>query len=586
MIIARILPVVAVALLAAPAFGADANGYTAQYECRSGGPNCNVDVAALVAQSCQQTVTTSTSWASIDWSNNVICIQAGDHISKGTLKITASGTAKTPKILKYYRASDTDDDPWNQSDANRAKIRRIELAGEYWIIQRITIPPYDGEMVGAITMGSGSTGAHNVIINRVLIEGMPSNPSGTYSGFFTNCEVSLDFSDITFQNSVIRNGYPKYNNAPLGAWPDCGTNIRLVNNEIYDWSEHPVQVGNNHGWTMPGFVVENNDLYYSGVFNLAGGKASTENVMDIKAEGTPDNLAKIIRNRIWGARPTDLSACCIGGSAGDGIAIVPPTGGGFRYILIKDNIIFNNQNGLLWANGTSDKQSVIGNIFWKMGQYDPNTASHAIWMAKTINTEIYLNTFIDNRQYGLSFGGGLENSDIRCNAFLSGGGRENMGTPDSGTQADANAFYDTTEWSANARYSNVVKAISDRKSSTAYSVGDIIRTAPADQCTKQTDSACFLYKVTSAGTTFGGAVSYCVSLGCTVTDGTAQLRAIRGPYVFYRKLRTSPEAMTVPYARAYFGAAPGDSAPDTGACPSDFAARTGVGINDDPVIGP
>ena len=48
-----------------PSFAADRNGYTAQYECRAGGPNCNVDVATYVAHACDQTITSADSAATI-----------------------------------------------------------------------------------------------------------------------------------------------------------------------------------------------------------------------------------------------------------------------------------------------------------------------------------------------------------------------------------------------------------------------------------------------------------------------------------------------------------------------------------------
>ena len=39
-------------LVTATAWGADANGYTAEYECRAGGPQCNVDVETLTQAAC------------------------------------------------------------------------------------------------------------------------------------------------------------------------------------------------------------------------------------------------------------------------------------------------------------------------------------------------------------------------------------------------------------------------------------------------------------------------------------------------------------------------------------------------------
>ena len=135
-----------------PSFAADLNGYTAQYECRAGGAYCNVDVASLGNRACDQTIKASTPWSSINWSNNTICIEAGDHTSKGTLTIpsSASGKPGNYKVLRYYRAGDSDDEPWKQSGANRAILQNIDVQGGYWIIHRISFDPDKASVGGAV----------------------------------------------------------------------------------------------------------------------------------------------------------------------------------------------------------------------------------------------------------------------------------------------------------------------------------------------------------------------------------------------------------------------------------------------------
>ena len=103
---------------------ADINGYTAQYECRAGNPNCNVDVATLVAQTCQQTITTddsaSTINSKINGGSQYICVRNGDYTSKGKIMITASGTSSARKVLRYTRDLDNDDEPWKQVSNDQA----------------------------------------------------------------------------------------------------------------------------------------------------------------------------------------------------------------------------------------------------------------------------------------------------------------------------------------------------------------------------------------------------------------------------------------------------------------------------------
>jgi hypothetical protein len=157
MTIFRYFPVVILALFAGPTLAADANGYTAQYECRAGGQHCNVDVVALAAQPCEQTITPDTapinSWSAIDWSKNVICIQAGDHSGRGRLTLGSSGKPGAYKVLKYYRASDNNDEPWNQSST--AKIKFLNSGGRsYWLINRITVDPDASGSYDAILLWS------------------------------------------------------------------------------------------------------------------------------------------------------------------------------------------------------------------------------------------------------------------------------------------------------------------------------------------------------------------------------------------------------------------------------------------------
>jgi hypothetical protein len=77
-------------LAAWPSHAADLNGYTAQYECRAGGPNCNIDVVTLTNQACQQTINPGDAWNTINWSNNVICIASGYYVIPSPVTTTMS----------------------------------------------------------------------------------------------------------------------------------------------------------------------------------------------------------------------------------------------------------------------------------------------------------------------------------------------------------------------------------------------------------------------------------------------------------------------------------------------------------------
>ena len=160
-----------------PVGAADSNGYSAQYECRAGGPNCNVDVAALAALPCDQIIKTGTSptnsWSAINWANNVICIEVGDHAGRGELSLGSSGAAGARKVLRGVTASGgVPSDPW--SDSARAAIQRLTTNDhDYWVISRLS-SDHNGSDVYRMKVTGGSS---HVIVDRVLIENYNSGGS-------------------------------------------------------------------------------------------------------------------------------------------------------------------------------------------------------------------------------------------------------------------------------------------------------------------------------------------------------------------------------------------------------------------------
>ena len=546
-----------------PSFAADRNGYTAQYECRASGPHCKVDVAALTAQSCQQTITTSDSAAKIDsklnGAANVICVQNGDYTSQGTWRLTASGTSGQWRILRYTNTVDKNDEPWNQSSSDKAKIAGITVNANFWIIQRIALSSFVNV----------DDNANNVIFDRILAE----NIDGDMVDFHGS-------SDVTLQNSVVRNtitGGTSDKHCTVSG--GTASNLHLVNNEIYNCQGDGYQVSPGSG--VPGLVIENNDIYLTSAYYTQGGtEACAENALDLKSGGTSTSPVEIIHNRLWGHRYTDSS--CADGSYGEEIIYHETNGSGQHnsYGLIQNNVIFDGTIAITSPNreaGGPDHWSIIGNLMYDFSGVGSGTSVLGL---ESTYTEAYLNTFIETAQAAsvgwLSYNKSL-NQDIRCNVSLDGGRTTAYGTGTE-SQIDHNVYYNTT---AAAEPNKIVESIASRANSTTYSLNQIIRTASVKSCVNGTESACFLYKVTQAGTSAGSAPSYCTTLGCTETDGTVTLRAIRGPYTFYRKLRTGPETYTIPYARAYVSTTnSSDSAPEVNTCPSSYASRRGIGISD------
>ena len=549
-------------------WAADLNGYTAQYECRSGGPNCNVDVVTLTAAACQQTITTATAptgdWSALNQANTVICIENGDQTGRGTLTLTTSGTSGTRKILRYTRTSDNDDEPWNQSGANQATIAGINFnAKDFWIVHRL-------RSTSSITVDQS---ASDNIFSRILVEDINGD------------EIEIFGDRNTLQNSVIRNTvYGGASDKHCVAAGSGGDDVHIVNNEIYNCQGDGVQVLES-GFNSPGFVEENNDIYTTtdryadsdGTLNPAGDHACTENGIDQKQGGVSTNPFRIIHNRLWGFRASP-GACTGSGSFGEGLIFHahPPGITINTYGLVQNNIFMDGTQAISVPNAEPDHWSIVGNLIYKMRGV-PTGTTRSTEISKSSRVEFYLNTSIDvNTSNSIGWiEADNDNHDIRCNVNISAGTSSvSTGT----TQIDYNVYYGSTDAGETNKISN---AINTRANSTAYSLNAIIRTTatpPADGTAGD-----FLYKVTTAGTSASSPPAYCTKLNCVTNDGTMAVKAIRGPYKFYKKLRTvaAGEVTYIPYARAVNLSI----LPELGLCLDTFASRTGIGINNDDNIG-
>lgn len=561
-----------------PSFAADRNGYTAQYECRAGGPNCNVDVATYVAHTCDQTITSADSAATIsskinDAGSQYICVSPGDYTGKGTITLKTSGTSGAFRVLRYYRSGDTNDDPWNQSPQNQAQFRYMNLSGSYWIVHRLTFPTYVASGTSRVHVG----GSH-VIFNRLLIEG-GGDTEACYAAISNANETN---SDITVQNGVIRGLRHCTGGSPVAVDLESGNNHKVVNNELYDWCEHPIQLGQNNIPTMTNLAVENNDIYVSPASITASGDAAMGWGVSVKALGTAASPNRITHNRFWNKRKQDGSVCGTPDSSA-AIGFNAATSANSGYMLIQNNIVTDSVQALGFYNNTIQNVSVIGNLFYNIAPMGSQTASNAIALQDAYSTELYLNTLINAHKGTASYvvGGWRSNIDLRCDVLID---VDNFAaTPgDSSVVVNNNVFYNSASTTYNGSpAANINAVIRIRANSATYSTNAIMRTGAITGCSRGTESACFLYKAIVAGTSADSPPAPCTTLGCTYTDGGVTWKAIRGPYTFYRKLNTSPEQYTIPYARPYVNISnTSDGVQEANTCPSSYATRSGIGIND------
>ncbi len=564
-------------LLFSQAHAADINGYTAEYECRAGGTQCNVDVASYTTADCDQIITTSTSptnnWSAINWSNDVICIQKGDHTGRGDLDMGSSGSSGNYKVIRYYDPADTDLDPWDLSSANQARIQGINPNDrDYWIIHRISFT--ENRNSNTVNFPSDSTADH-WIFNRVLGGGIGG--AGDEGVLYIR-----GADDITVQNSVLRNCQIQTGRSYRLLHFSDATNLRIVNNEIYNCAKGISTPVSNAPCTN--CAIENNDVYIepsfgytdcSGNFTPSGTCSIVKILVSI---GSPQPSATpliVTQNRIWGARRCDTTVSCSGGGAG-GYGIDGGYDAGGSYTLFQNNIIMDCTGGIGRGAGDpgtlQENVSIIGNIIFDTKQFSGNGSLSGISFWRDNGTarenEIYLNTLIGSVGSSDAINVTGDTADIKCNTLIS------SGTIDSGSSfvVDYNAFYDGTLYQTGSNSIN--PSITTRQNSQGLLEGVIVRTAGFENCSTVFDDSCYLYKVTTAGTTAASKPTYCTSANCTTTDGTAVLTSIRGPYQFYRKLQTTPELTVIPYARIYSGA------PDATLCPSTFMSTNNRGIDD------
>jgi hypothetical protein len=373
---------------------------------------------------------------------------------------------------------------------------------------------------------------------------------------------------------------------------DRADNTHIVNNELID-SVGGIGTEDNTCSTNAS-VYENNDIYKrpelftncSGTFtpdNPDSACIAGESLIHFKCGPAPgtSNTTKVIHNRLWNQRKTDQNVSSLGGTAGQMVSISTDSDQPASNILFQNNILTDGQHGFVVVRPGHQKVSFVGNLLYRIKKYHPDISSYAFNLNYQINTsEIYLNTVVSSDE----FWGRTSNvgSDWRCNVFLDAGNVDGS-TAGSGTQFDNNVFYGTSSFTTGSK--NVNKSLTTRANSKAYTLNQIVRTSstPTTACVRGTESACFLYKVIQPGTSSSSAPSYCTTLGCTVTDGGMTVQAIRGPYTYRRKLRTVPggETVAIPYVRPYVD--PNNlqsSTPEAYACPSNYAGRLGIGVND------
>jgi len=330
----------------------------------------------------------------------------------------------------------------------------------------------------------------------------------------TLVQLNKGSDNNTVQNSVIRKSRVKENNGSeahcfaamastisnynkpnfLNVW-----NLHLVNNEIYDCTDG-IQINRiekdkaSAPGDYSGLVIDNNDFYVTpnlytdgfGNFTPTGDYSCTENAIDIKVgvkseNPSNDEIIRITNNRMWGYKKTDELACPASGSKA---SVITTHFTDSDYVLVKNNIIFDSENGIWISKPGPGHWSVQNNLFYNVSS--PNHVNP--WGVLSLDrggegrNEAYNNTIIGSVRY-LRVGTQAPNGDVRGNVFINAGiTGTSAGDPISST-VGYNAYYKSTEYTGNANIgSNIVNSAAGAANNAEYCFTIKRQTAPTQYC--------------------------------------------------------------------------------------------------------
>lgn len=432
--------------------------YQAQYEKPVKLPVCDASKSDV------KIIANNSDWNDINNSKfRVFCVKPGNYSGLGLITVTQSGSSSSNRFLIYYSENDTGKSPWEMSADQRATVNAFSFQGAgWWVVDRLAATNEDNKLSGKKLLDVVSK-SHDLVFNRLLLE---KNNQVLF-------RINEGSKDITLQNSVLR--YTKMNNKGiyscmyLAIRDSAGPTVRphIVNNEIYDCPVDGVQVNSNTRSAGPsygfdGLVFENNDIYITpnlytdgkGNLNKNGPHACAENALDIKIThvNPGEEMTRVIHNRLWGYRTAEPNTgiCDQNGSpTAPAITIHYPYP---DYILVKDNIIMDSENGIYIAKPGPNNISIIGNLFYDVA--NKKNGKGALMLSNGSKIEAYYNVVVDS---GFYLAGGASKTDIRNNVFINSG---NWKTPDfSGSHVSNNAYFNTSNYKGDAaKGSDMVKS--------------------------------------------------------------------------------------------------------------------------------
>ena len=380
----------------------------------------------------------------------------GDYTDWGAIQPKRSGKPSAPVILRYYDPQSNQ--PYFPEHPVKLKETNKEVIIEgfrfdninYWTLHGISIRGKSFNKRG-VTGGIRNrlhTCTH-IVIDYCLFE------NGGGGGLLM---VTSSYNHI--QNNVFRQTNQNLNGdggavGIAAARDKVSRDNCMVNNEVINFNDgmglrmdgHQQNKPNDMIGDCPGTVYENNDIYITKELYTTtneGTFACAENAFDFK-NGTksllPADRIKIIGNRLWGFRPSDLS-CGPSGSIGPAITLHRNASN----IIIKDNIIFDVPIVLnilghdkKFPDESMENIAFVNNLCFDIKKTSPSFYGGAALVIGT-GIDAYYNTIVDSR-YAIYLRNKKVVNRFQCNTFVNIEMAENFPEQDKLSWSDLNAWY-------------------------------------------------------------------------------------------------------------------------------------------------
>jgi hypothetical protein len=361
-----------------------------------------------------------------DPTRRVFCVAPGDYRARGEVLLLASGAEDQRRYLRFH----ADDGVENAAQrAERAVFERINVVGDWWVIQGLTIEP---RLANTTTFVVVTGGDHNVLDGN-LVDGAGQQNARGNVGIALKALEADPATDNVVQRNLVRNGNRErldvdYVGVLVGRGSVAGADNdrnRVVDNEIADWGDG-VAIGSNTDdcqdpAVQHGTVIDGNDVYLTAAKRIdcdsggpGDGCACAENGIDVKGDPGPDpaDWTRLTRNRIWGYRPTtDEHACGGSGSNGQAITAGNACAG---HILVASNIVMDSTTGI---NPAGTGWIIAGNVLHEIratqGFDIGSVAIHATPAAANLDVQFNTMVAIDS-----AYDDASPNVDTRCNVVV------------------------------------------------------------------------------------------------------------------------------------------------------------------------